>query len=279
MKKTPFKEIKSQLFDILPKEKTKYLSTKWEKIGEVLILKIPEEIEEWEKQIAEVYANVLDCKTVLKNEEGIKGEYRQPQFKKIFGDKNTTTIHKENGIRYKIDPSKIMFSSGNMDERIHMGKVVERDETIVDLFAGIGYFTLPMAVHGEPSKIYACEKNPTAFNFLCQNIVLNNVSDIVEPLKGDNRETAPEDVADRVLLGYFGDTAEFFPTAIKCLKEQRGVLHYHDTFPDEDIPEKTCLTIKEKVNSLHGEAEITEYRRIKSYAPGISHYVFDIRVE
>lgn len=39
-----------------------------------------------------------------------------------------------------------MFSSGNRSEKLRMGKLDCRDEVVVDLFAGIGYFVLPFLV-------------------------------------------------------------------------------------------------------------------------------------
>ena len=128
--------------------------------------------------------------------------YREPNVKIIYGNKKTETIHIENGIRYKLDPQKVMFSSGNMDERIRMAKISNPKETVVDLFAGIGYFTLPMAVYSKPKKIFACEINPVAYDYLCKNIVQNDVTSIVEPLLGDNKTTAPKNVADRIIMGY-----------------------------------------------------------------------------
>ncbi len=83
-------------------------------------------------------------------------------------------------------------------------------ETVVDLFAGIGYFTLPMAVYSKPKKMFACEINPIAYQYLCANVVLNHVTNIVEPLLGDNRKIAPKDCADRVILGYLKEPQDVF---------------------------------------------------------------------
>lgn len=55
--------------------------------------------------------------------------------------------HRENGILYCLDVTRCMFSSGNVTEKARMGSLQCRGETAVDLFAGIGYYTLPLLVH------------------------------------------------------------------------------------------------------------------------------------
>jgi len=61
-----------------------------------------------------------------------------------------------------------MFSSGNMDERIRMSMISDKNEVVVDLFAGIGYLLCRMAVYSKPEKIYACEINPVAYDYLAK---------------------------------------------------------------------------------------------------------------
>jgi tRNA wybutosine-synthesizing protein 2 len=147
------------------------------------------------------------------------------------------------------------------------------------MFAGIGYFTLPMAVYSRPKKIFACEINPIAYDYLCENIILNNITDIVEPLKGDNRLVAPKNVADRVILGYFENTSRFLKTAIDCLKDHKGVIHYHDKISDEDLQNKRLKIVKKINDKIDRSINIINQKHIKSYAPGISHYVFDIGID
>ncbi len=125
-----------------------------------------------------------------------------------------------------------------------MATISHENETVVDLFAGIGYFTLPIAVYSRPKKIVACEINPVAFDYLCANVVLNHVSSIVEPRFGDNREIAPKDCADRVILGYLHDSQDFLPIAFACLKNHIGVLHYHELVPVELIPQQPLSHIE-----------------------------------
>jgi len=278
MAEKPFEQIKKMLNNSIPENLLEKLPNKWEKIGDILTIILPKEIESYKKDVAEAYAKILGCKTVLNDIGGISGEYREPDVELVYGFGTTETIHRENGIYYKLDPQKVMFSSGNMDERIRMAHVSNSNEIVVDLFAGIGYFTLPMAVHSRSKKIYAIEKNPVSFNYLSQNIVLNNVTHIVEPILGDNRKMAPKDVADRVLLGYFGDTIRFLPIAVESLKNKCGIIHFHDKFPEETVPDKPLEIIKSNLEKYNKTCELISYKHVKTYAPGISHYVFDIKV-
>jgi tRNA wybutosine-synthesizing protein 2 len=171
-----------------------------------------------------------------------------------------------------------MFSSGNMDERIRMSNISNKKEIVVDLFAGIGYFTLPIAIFSKPKKIYACEKNQIAFHYLEDNIVLNDVPSIVEPIKGDNREVAPKNIANRVILGYLEETENFLSVAINCLYNHKGIIHYHEKIPEGLVPNQSFKKIEKDALNMDCKVELLNYFHVKSYAPGISHYVFDIKI-
>lgn len=246
---------------------------RWEKIGDVVILP---EFRDWKKygyEVGKAFAEVLRAKSVIIY-HGTYGELREPKITKIYG-KDTETIHIENGIKYKLDLARIMFSSGNVDERIRMGKIDARGEIIVDLFAGIGYFTLPLAKYGKAKKIYACEKNPIAYRYLLENIELNELENII-PLLGDNRNIAPLRMADRVLMGYI-NTEQFLDLGFKVLKKKEGIIHYHNTVTTEEKDWKM-----EKDLELYGarngfNVEILFKKIVKSYAPHIWHVVIDAR--
>lgn len=278
MKIAPSKQIKRLLSEKIPSDLISKLPDKWEKIGDILIIKLPSELNKYRTEIGEKYAKVLQCKTVLQDISGVSGIYREPNVEIIYGVEDTETVHKENGIIYKLDARKIMFSSGNMDERIRMANVSNKDEVVVDLFAGIGYFTLPIAVYSKPRKIFACEINPVAYDYLCQNIVLNHVASVVEPLLGDNRAIGLKNVADRVVMGYISSTYEFLSIAFDCLKSHTGVIHYHEVFPNELLPDKALENIQEIAGKCDRKTEVLTYKRVKSYAPGVSHVVLDVQV-
>jgi tRNA wybutosine-synthesizing protein 2 len=278
MRQIPFERIKTRLSKEVPPEFLRLLPEKWEKIGSVVTIRLPDVLQKYQQIIGKVYAEVLGCSSTLNERGGISGVFRHPTVEVIFGSSMTETIHSENGIRYKLDPQQIMFSSGNMSERLRMARMSNQSETVVDLFAGIGYFTLPMAVYSKPKRIFACEINSSAYRYLCDNIVLNHVSGIVEPLLGDNRLIAPKDCADRVILGYLQNSEEFLPVAFECLKNKTGVLHYHELVPCELIPTQPVGHLKRIAGRYHRSVEVLRTEVIKSYAPTIDHVVLDAKV-
>ncbi len=273
-KKSPYERIIEKLKK-LDMGKNVKVPDYWEKIGEVILLPPFTESEKIEKIVGKVFAEVLNAKTVCIN-HGIKGEFREPEIKVIYGE-DTETLHTENGIKYKLDVAKIMFSSGNVDERIRMSKINVEGEIIVDMFSGIGYFTLPLAIYGRAKRIYACEKNPTAYYYLIDNVRINNVKNVI-PLFGDNRRVCPTKIANRIIMGYI-HTEKFIDLGIRILTNEGGTIHYHDLFKKEEIDYMPERNIKKHAEKYGFSVKILKKRIVKSYAPRIYHIVLDVELK
>ncbi|HDP96965.1 MAG TPA: class I SAM-dependent methyltransferase family protein [Euryarchaeota archaeon] len=270
----PFNEVVNRLrSEGVQENQISDLPDKWESLGDVLIIRIPDHLVQKQRQIAAAYAEVLGARTVLRD-MGIFGAERVPHMEILFGD-DAETVHLENGVRYCFDASKIMFSSGNIDERIRMAGINVRGEKVLDMFAGIGYFSLPVAVYGEPEKIYSCEIRKHSFDYLVRNIRLNDVEDRVIPVLGDNRDFDPPEMVDRIIMGYLKDTHKFIPKAVSHLKSG-GIIHYHENCPNELFPRRFVERIRESAGE-EWDIEIIFCRNVKSYSPGVSHIVVDVR--
>lgn len=218
-------------------------------------------------------------KCVIAYVDTIKGELRRPNIKVLSNDKSdTVTVHIENGIKYQIDVSKVMFAAGNGTERMRFSRINAENETVLDMFAGIGYFTLPLAKHGKLDKLISIEKNPDSANLLRQNTKLNKVDDKVIILEGDNRILGDEWIGkcDRVLMGYLPSAEEFIPRALQFSKHEKSIIHYHyiakkDESKSIPISHMNKYLDDRKIKILHIE-------NVKSYAPQLYHYVADIEI-
>ncbi|MEM4781864.1 MAG: class I SAM-dependent methyltransferase family protein, partial [Halalkalicoccus sp.] len=193
-------------------------------------------------------------------------------------------VHTEHGTKYALDLSKVMFSPGNKAERARMGEIVESGERVLDMFAGIGYFSLPMA--RADANVIAVERNPVAFRYLLENAVLNGVEDRVDAYRADCRDV---DVApvERVVMGYYdaaeqrsdedGTPYEYLPTAFAALS-RGGVLHMHEATPEPELWDGPVSRLREAAANADRDVEILGRRRVKSHSAGVAHVVLDARV-
>ncbi|MDR3283332.1 MAG: class I SAM-dependent methyltransferase family protein [Candidatus Methanoplasma sp.] len=250
------------------------LPMRWEFVGRVAILKLNGLSEDLKHRVGETYASILNVDTVCADVEGVSGELRRPSMEVIYGS-DTRSSRLENGITYEFDVSKVMYASGNTEERRRMKNLDCAGETVVDMFAGIGYFTLPLAKFTGARRVFACEKNLDSYLFLLDNIKNNLVEDAVVPILGDNRDIAGKRFADRILMGYVQTTSEFIPKALEMIKPG-GVIHYHDTFHVGECHDR----IKGIFDGACGQEgyHVESLREVKSFAPAVSHYVADVRI-
>lgn len=284
-----FKELlEKQLENKLTEEEKAILPKGFQKVGEIIILNLNEKLYSKKKEIGEATMRIFPkVKTVCNKIGGITGDLREPQNEIIAGDENTEVIHLENGCRYKFDLRKVMFAKGNVSERVRVAKQIKPTEIIVDMFAGIGYFTVPNAKLGKPKKIYAIELNPTSCKYLKENIKLNKIEKIVEIINGDSKKEVPilvekyGRIADRVMMGYLPPPKDFLPHAMMIIKKG-GILHYEDLVGTDREQEDIDRVMKDVKNAAKEEgfkAELLLAKKIKGYGPKIDHYVFDILIE
>lgn len=219
---------------------------------------------------------------------GVDGELREPSIEVIAGLGDTETVHVEHGTKYALDLRDVMFSPGNQAERARMGEVVETGERVLDLFAGIGYFALPMARAG--AHVTAVEKNPESFRYLIENAQLNDVADTLDAILGDCRDVEAQ--VDRAVLGYY-DALGGGPESIDASGEFQdpgyvaaalraltagGVMHVHATCPENLLWDRPETRLHAAANAADRTVEVRDRRIVKSHSEGVQHVVLDVTV-
>ncbi|XP_054070271.1 synaptotagmin-like protein 4 isoform X6 [Rissa tridactyla] len=193
----------------------------WEKLGPAL----------WE-----TVASALGAQRLARRGRVLPDGMRSPNVTLLLGQDGWVE-HVDNGIRYTFDVTKCMFSPGNITEKLRVASLPCSGEVLVDLYAGIGYFTLPYLVHAAAAFAHACEWNSHAVEALRRNLALNGVQDRCRVHHGDNRQLELRDVADRVNLGLIPSSEEGWPVACRVLKKGTGgVLHIHHNVETPPAP-------------------------------------------
>ncbi|KAL6567498.1 hypothetical protein OROGR_001166 [Orobanche gracilis] len=237
---SPFKAMKEAVASLLnlhglPAELTEQLPSRWERLGDIIVLPVMSFRDQiWEsigEELWPLVARSLGARRLARQGRIAQTGTRDSKLEILVGNDGWVD-HCENGILYSFNVTKCMFSWGNLSEKLRVARFECRDQVVVDLFAGIGYFVLPFLVRANAKMVYACEWNPHAIVALRRNLHANAVADRCIVLEGDNRVTAPKGVADRVCLGLLPSSECSWVAAVRALRDEGGMLHIHGNAKD-----------------------------------------------
>ena len=243
----------------------------FEHYGQVVIIK-----RDQDKQLA---LKMLSPKLLLVNHRTKDDGLRSPDQITLFSDPTFVGYAEclQNGITCRWNPLKTMFCPGNISEKLRLARLSMRGERVLDLFAGIGYWTLPALVHCGVEHVTAVDWNPESIKYLKINLQLNRVSDRCTVIEGDCTKQAFKPVFDRVILGLLPSSQCAWKIAFSALKNGHTptFLHIHENVKEGEEEEVKRLII----DTLPSEnVAIQSVTRVKSYAPRIWHCVFDVKV-
>ena len=208
----------------------------------------------------------------------------------------------EHGIAQSYDAERVMFSRGNVGEKGRFGGMVREGEEVLDMYAGIGYYTLPALVIGKAKMVCCCEWNPEAVKWLRVNLRGNGVDpDRYEIREGDCRVSL-RDVRgrfDRVSLGLIPSSEGGWGTAVRAVRyPQGGWIHVHANVREGEVRKWTdwmevvvgdfARGVQQAEEEKEGEKRGRKGRggarvnrpiqKVKSFAPRVGHYVADVFV-
>jgi tRNA wybutosine-synthesizing protein 2 len=192
---------------------------------------------------------------------------RTPRIETVWGECGEVR-HRENGYTYILDPSKVMFSQGNRTEKTRIAHQIRAGtgtERVADMFAGIGYFTIPMA--GAGATIHAMEINPVACGYLRQNALENKLASRITISSGDCRELL-SGTYDRIVMGHF-DSPDMLPHAL-CHIKPGSIIHVHSIGPQDE-------RIRDTVEGAGFSCGI-HVHKVKKYRPHAWHVVHDVTI-
>jgi tRNA (guanine37-N1)-methyltransferase len=183
------KNLKSSLEERLEPQELRSFIQSYDIMGDIAIIRVPEELKSQSPVIAEtVMRTQKHVKTVLRQTSAVLGEYRLRQLEWIAGEHKTETLHREFGGVFKVDLSKCYFSPCLSFERMRIAKLVQSNEAVVNMFAGVGTFSVLMAKYGGARTVFSIDMNPVAVEYMRTNIRLNRVQSQVAPILGDARQ-------------------------------------------------------------------------------------------
>ncbi|MDI6905432.1 MAG: class I SAM-dependent methyltransferase family protein [Candidatus Bathyarchaeia archaeon] len=252
-------------------------------VGDIAIIEIPPELDAHKNIIGEsVLKAHKNVRTVLAKAGAVSGTYRLRELSIIAGEPQTETIHKEYGCQYHVDLAKAYFSPRLSYEHSRVASLVGEDETVVDLFAGVGPFSILIAKTHENVKVYAIDMNPRAVELLEKNIRLNRVEGKVYPILGDAKHIVKQrlsGVADRVIMNLPEKAIEFVDAACEAIKPTGGIVHYYSFVKSSDSLENVTQRFINAVKESGRKVEkILFSRLVRATAPYEWQAVLDAKI-
>jgi len=279
------KRLRKNLSAVLSSEELGKVYNSFDIVGDIAIIRLPSA----SSVVAQTAADAImsrhkDVKTVLLQASPVSGDLRLRRLTHITGQNKTRTVHREFGCSFSVDVTKCYFSPRLSHERMRIATRVEPDETVVNMFAGVGCFSIMIAKHAKPRKVFSIDVSPVAIQFMQENIQLNRVYSKVIPLLGDSKELIHnrlQRVADRVLMPLPEKTIEYLPCALSALKASGGWIHYYDfehAKKTESLVDKAKSKVAEALRVLGVNFGAPLIHVVRSTGPNWFQFVADVYV-
>ena len=245
-------------------------SPAYEQIGDIAII---DRNQPQAQEVAKVLLKQNRIKTVLQAETSVTGEYRTRSVSVLAGENRTETLYRENECRYRLDLSKVYFTPRLSTERMRIADKIKDGDKVVDMFAGVGPFSILIAKKFPSAQVIAIEKNPDAVKFLKENVKLNRVN--VKIIDGDARDAVKEiSGADHVIMNLPHSAIEFLDAAFGILKNG-GIIHFYAMAHENDLFDGILNRIEEVAGHSGLQIVPLDKRIVRPYAP----YQFNICID
>ncbi|KAL3276526.1 hypothetical protein HHI36_011903 [Cryptolaemus montrouzieri] len=200
------------------------------KIGHILHVNLREHLLPYKKLIGEVLLEkVKNCKSVVNKLDMIDNTYRNFEMEILSGEDNMQTSVKENGCLFEFDFSTVYWNSRLCTEHERIIEIVKSNDLFIDVFAGVGPFSIPIAKKG--CYVHANDLNPESYRWLNHNMKINKVKeDYIKTYNKDGKDFIKTEVKNilmkninnyniHIVMNLPALAVEFVPHFVGLLKE------------------------------------------------------------
>lgn len=278
-------DLKTALEEKLSPQELALVYKSYDVIGDLAVIRVPEPLLPLSETIAEALMQQhKHVKAVWRQSGPVSGDFRLRQLEWVAGERKTETVYREHRCLFKVNITECYFSPRLGFERMRIAKLVQENEIVTNMFAGVGSYSITIAKHAKPAKVYSIDLNPVAVTYMRENILLNKVIDQVVPIQGDADKIVEEELkntADRVLMPLPEKAYEFIDAALAALKPRGGWIHYYDfehARKKEAPVEKVKSKVAEKLRREDASFEIYFGRKVRQTGPNWYQIALDIRI-
>ena len=272
--------LKKALEGILSSQESEELISAFDQIGNIIIVRIPDLLLPKKKLIGEaLLKEVKIAKSVFYQASPVEGDFRTRNLEILAGEDRTETEYKEFGCRFVVDVANAFFSPRLSTERERIANLIQDGETMVNMFAGVGMFSI-MAAKKKKCTVYSIDINPIASKLCEKNIELNKLAGKVISINGDTSKIIDaelQNIADRTLMLLPERSDEFLDSAIKTTKDG-GTIHYYSHIHADKKSDAGKLSEKHYLDVTPVKSEILASKIVRPVGPRYYQTVVDVKI-
>jgi tRNA (guanine37-N1)-methyltransferase len=272
--------LKKALGNILTSQESDELISAFDQIGDIIIVRIPDLLLPKKKLIGETLLNeVKIIKSVFYQASPVEGDFRTRNLEILAGEDKTETEYKEFGCRFAVDVANAFFSPRLSTERERIANLIQDGETMVNMFAGVGMFSI-MAAKKKKCVVYSIDINPIASKLCEKNIEQNKLAGKVISINGETSKIIDEelqDKADRTLMLLPERSDEFLDSAIKTTKNG-GIIHYYSHIHADKKSDAGKLSEKHYLDVTPVKSKILASKIVRPVGPRYYQTVVDVKI-
>lgn len=259
------------------------LYSAFDQIGGIIVIRIPPELYPKRKTIGRVLlGEVKAARSVYCQSSDVEGEYRTRSLELLAGVDDTSTEYKEHGCRFMVDVEKAFFTPRLSAERERIAGLVRDDEVIINMFAGIGTFSI-VAAKKRRVVVFSVDSNPEASRLCGVNARRNSMEGTVISVHGDAAEVSNgllRDTGDRTLMLLPERSDEFLRYAVDATKSG-GTIHYYSHVHADRKREAGDLSSEHFLNVIRDEcsASVLNSRVVRAVGPRYYQTVVDAKID
>ena len=272
--------LKKSLESILTSEESDELISAFDQIGNIIIVRIPDSLLSKKKIIGETLLNqVKIVKSVFYQSSAVEGDFRTRNLEILAGEDNTETEYKEFNCKFIVDVENAFFSPRLSTERERIAKLTQDGEVVVNMFAGVGMFSI-MAAKKKKCTVYSIDLNPIASKLCERNIAINKLAGKIISINGDASKIIQDqliDKSDRTLTLLPERSDEFLDSAINTTKSG-GIIHYYSHMHADKKQDAAKLSEEHFMSVNKTNAQIITSRNVRPVGPRFYQTVVDVKI-
>jgi len=273
--------LKKTLESILTSKESDELISAFDQIGNIIIVRIPDSLLSKKKLIGEtLLEQVKSAESVFYQSSSVEGEFRTRDLEILAGNDKTETEYRETGCRFIVDVKKVFFSPRLSSERTRIAELVNDDEVMVNMFGGIGMFSI-IAAKKKKCTVYNIDINPDATKLCEKNIALNKLAGNVITIHGDALEVIKnqlENKSDRTLMLLPEKSDEFLNSAVLTTKSN-GVIHYYSHIHADKKLDASKLSELHLMEKIPIKSTILKSKIVRPVGPRFYQTVVDVKIK